>query len=244
MIIENLKISVKYPKKSSYLPPAFGQICCRKIAQYEYCFAAEIINENDSVSLYKNPIEIKAFDEKDYYMGRNGAFPNGSYSIQYVHPKTIYIFVTHLACSHRSNIYPPPISTRLFGTTVLNKLKIRFNKLRWKNLSGYYFPQALINNDLLIKEKGKQILQFDFTNQSSGLHSYQINIGFYNNGTLIGGAMKLIHYKIKKNKPKLMKIDIPFELPPDFKYIIQCYADTPFLRLFLKKKPKSVLTSG
>jgi hypothetical protein len=41
-----------------------------------------------------------------------------------------------------------------------------------------------------------------------------------------------------------MKIDIPFELPPDCKYIIQSYADTPFLRLFLKKKPKSVPTSG
>jgi len=239
MIIDNLKISVRYPKKSSFLPPKFGQICCRKIAKWEHCIAAEIINVNDSVSLYKNLIEVNAFDEKGYFIGENGAFESASDIIHYLLPKEKYIFVTHLTFTslHKSRKGGPLLSTWLYSSKIVNKLKIQFPKLKWKDLSRYHFPKVIINNDLIIRKNSKNILQFDITNLSSSLHSFQVNVGFYSHdGKLIGGAMGLAHRNIKANVPKTMKIKLPFELPPDCRYIIQPYADTPFLRFFLKRK--------
>ena len=239
MIIDNLKISVRYPKKSFFSPPIFGQICCRKIGKWLHSLTAEIINENDSVALYKNRIEVKAYDEKGYFLGKNGPLRNASNIILYLRPKEKYIFVTHLSFPSPTFDDPrsPPLSTMLFSSRNLYELKFRFYKLKWRDLSFYHLPKVIVSNDLLIEKNTKHILQFNITNLSSSLHSFQVNVGFYSHdGKLIGGAMGLAHRNIKVNVPKTMKIKIPFELPSDCKYIIQPHANTPWLLLFLKKR--------
>jgi hypothetical protein len=83
---------------------------------------------------------------------------------------------------------------------------------------------------------GKHFLQFNITNNSNHLHSFQINAGFYNNnGKLIGGALTYT-YNIKPYKQKLMKIKLFFTPPQDCSFIIQPWPNTYFFNPFKKKK--------
>jgi hypothetical protein len=236
---KDLKISVKYPD-SPYIPPKIGQVCCNKISDYKNFITAEIINENSSVGLFKSLFEINSYDEKKYFMGKNSPFCNELNRILYLPPKNKYILVTYLNFPFLFEGFKsgPPFSTLLFSSRKIDNIKFHFINLKWMNFVNICLPQASIDNEQLIEMKGKHFLQFNITNNSNRLHSFQINVGFYNNnGKLIGGALADT-YNIKPYKQKLMKIKLLFTPPPDCSYIIQPWPNTYFFNPFKKKKKK------
>jgi len=217
-----------YNPETGFIPPKIGQIWwkyigMRTIGIREFRIAAEIINDNKNVGLSNTFVQVNALDKKDLKIGRNTNLLTGS-SILYLLPKQKYIHISSFFILE-------------FYYKKVYQIKISFPHLKWRDFSGISFPKAVISNDKLIKINGKHILLFNLTNLSEPKHSFQVNVGFYSyDEKLIGGAIGLAHWNIKPNVPKTMKIKLPFELPPDCRYIIQPYADTPFLRFFLKRK--------
>jgi hypothetical protein len=219
-----------YYSSAKFIPPKIEHICWKYIRMRTFGFrefriAAEINNDSDKFGLFKNPVNIYALYKKGSNIRRIRNFFESS-SILYLLPKQKYLYISSFF-----------LMESYYKKTI--KFELNLPKLNWENFSGLSFPETKISNDRLITLNGKNILKFDLTNLSNPKHSFQVNVGLYNSkGKLIGGAMGIAHYNIRKNVPKPMKIEIPFELPSDCKYVIQTYADTPALLFFLRRESR------
>jgi hypothetical protein len=233
MLITNLKVNVDY-FKTSYIPPKISQVCCNRISSFNNLITAEIMNDNPDVALYKSPVVVKAYDNKDLFMGENGWLVEGETKILYLPPKGKYLFMTFLDWDTLR--YQPSIHL-LFSNTIISKVNFGFYPLKWKDFSNISLPQVKISNDNIIEINGKHFLQYDITNHSDKWHSFQVKAGFYNsNGNLIGGAFEITTGSVRPYVPETRKIKVPFELPSDYHYKIQLFPNTFFFNPFKKKK--------